>query len=356
MIRMPFRFLHLGTSLLLALAALEPVHAQQAATPRQLIENLDLEVRRLLHETKPARSPEQAEEAVAEAIAALVARSPGHLSLTDADERGHTPLMLAARGPYPRVVQALLADPSVKLRVNQPDAAGATAWMLASFAPALTLPACEPAALTRERYPLLPPYLRRMASLLQTQAAPVSEVVNLLQQAGADLDAEAAKRVWLAQCPNATPALREALAGGNLLRTLVSESTRAVRDFNETARKDVNLLPGKPPADMKFVQGDRDRHGQPLPALDIEKMTCDRMPKPEMKGTIPWSGSYVVRLFARTRAGVIEAVDFELQTRMRSQHEARIAAYFNSLILSALSGYECKGDRAFEQTFEFSIR
>jgi hypothetical protein len=356
MIRMPTRVLPLVAGLLLTLAALPPLQAQEAGTPRQAIEQLDLEVRRLLHKDKPARTPEQAEQAVADAITALAKTSPGHLSLTDADERGRTPLMLAARGPYPRVVQALLADPAVKLRINQPDADGITAWMHASFAPALTLPACEPGALTRQRYALLPPYLRRMAHLLQTRAEPLRLTLEQLQQAGADTDGEAAKQAWLERCPNATPALREALAGGELMRTLVQASTRALSEFNETARKDVNLLPDKPPAGMKFVRGDRDRHGQPLPALDIEKMTCELMPRPERPGPLHWSGRYVVRLFARTRAGVIEAVDLEPETRMRGKHDAGVAAYLDHLILSALAGYECKGDKAFEQTFEFSIR
>jgi hypothetical protein len=156
--------------LLALLAALhQPAQAQAARTPRQLIEDLDLEVRRIVASSKPDRTPEDAQRAVADEIAALVRSAPGHLSLTDIDERGRTPLMLAARGTYPLVVQALLADPAVKLRVNQPDADGANAWMLANFAPTVTLVACEPGTLTRERYVLLPPYLRRMAHLMKTK-------------------------------------------------------------------------------------------------------------------------------------------------------------------------------------------
>lgn len=352
---MPSRLLPLATALLLTLAALQPLHAQDTGTPRQLIEKLDLEVRRLLQDPKAARTPEQAEQAVADAIAALAARSPGHLSLTDADDRGRTPLMLAARGPYPRVVQALLADPAVRLRVNQPDADGATAWMLAGFAPALTLPACEPGMLTRQRYALLVPYLRRMAQLLKTQAEPLGQVIAQLQRAGADTDGEAAKRSWLARCPNATPALREALAAGELTPTLVQASTRALSDFSETARKDVKLLPDKPPAGMRFVHGDRDRHGQALPALDIERMNCERMPKPEVTTTMPWAGSYLVRVVARTRAGVVEAVDLEPQKRGSRFTDPEVIGYLNGLVLTALSGYECLGDKTFEQEFKFVI-
>jgi hypothetical protein len=341
--------------LLLALATLQPLHAQEARTPRQLIEALDLEVRQLL-QAKAERTPEKAEQAVAEAIAALASRSPGHLSLTDSDSRGRTPLMLAARGPYPLIVQALLADPTVKLSVNQKDADGASAWMLASFAPALTLLSCEPGLLTRERYVLLPPYLQHMAQLLTTGAAPVGLVVSQLQLAGADTDVETAKSLWLQQCPNATPALREALATGELLPTLVNEAVRSLREFNDTAQKDVKLLPASPPPGMKFVQGERGPNGRTLPTLDIEDMVCEHMQKPELQGMVPWSGSYIVRAIVRTRAGVVEAVDLEPMTSYRKLPMPRIVDYFNSVVLRALSGYRCKGDHAFSQEFQFNVR
>jgi hypothetical protein len=337
--------------LLALLAALhQPAQAQAARTPRQLIEDLDLEVRRIVASSKPDRTPEDAQRAVADEIAALVRSAPGHLSLTDIDERGRTPLMLAARGTYPLVVQALLADPAVKLRVNQPDADGANAWMLANFAPTVTLVACEPGTLTRERYVLLPPYLRRMAHLMKTKGAAIAEVINLLQQAGADADEEAAKRLWLVQCPNATPALREALADNRLMQTLVNEALARLREFNETALKDVKLLPDKPPKDMKFVRSDKGSDGRLLPSLAIEQFACPHMERPKV-AMLQWSGSVVIRAVVRTRAGFVEAVDFE--TISKYPPPAKIVDYFHAVILEALSGYECKGDRGFEQEFQF---
>lgn len=349
------RSFHGAAALLLGLltALHQPVQAQAARTPRQLIEDLDLEVRQILESNKPDRTPEDAERAVADEITALVRSAEGHLSLTDTDQRGRTPLMLAARGSYPLVVQALLADPSVRLRVNQPDADGVTAWMLASFAPSLTLVACQPGTLTRERYALLPPYLRRVLHLMKTKAAAVAEVIGLLQQAGAEADDEAAKRLWLAQCPNAAPALREALAGGKLTQTLVHEAISRQREFNETANKDVKLLPAKPPAGMKFIDADKGRGGTPLPSLDVQQLRCVHMSKPQV-GTLQWSGNVLIRAVARTRAGVIEAVDFE--TLSPRPPAPKFVDYFNSVILIALSGYQCKGDHTFEQEFQFDYR
>ncbi|PTT79785.1 hypothetical protein DBR42_20725 [Pelomonas sp. HMWF004] len=253
-------------------------------------------------------------------------------------------------------MQALLTDPAVKLSVNQADGDGATAWMLASFAPALTLPSCQPGTLTRQRYVLLPPYLLHMAQLLKTGADPVALVVRQLQLAGADTDAEAAKRLWLKQCPNATPALREALATGELLPTLVNEAVRSLRDFNETAQKDVNLLPTSPPPSMKFVHEGRGANGKPLPAIDIEDMACDHMEKPELKSSVSWSGTYVLRAVARSRAGVVEAVDLDPISSARRQPPPRIMDYLHGAVLKALSAYRCKGDHAFSQEFQFIIR
>lgn len=356
MMPMSHRLLRPVAGLLLALAALQPLHAAQGRTPRQLIESLDLDIRQLLRDAKAGRTPEQAEQAAADAITALAKSSPGHLSLTDGDSRGRTPLMLAARGPYPLVVQALLADPAVQLRVNQTDADGATAWMLASFAPALTLPACEPGTLTRQRYVLLRPYLLRMAQLLKTQAAPVGLAVSQLQQAGADADADAAKRLWLSQCPNAAPAVREALAAGDLLPTLVNESVRTLRDFNDMAQKDVELLPASPPPGMKFVHQERAPSGKPLTAIDIDDMLCEHMDKPEITGLVRWSGTYTVRAIARSRAGIVEVVDFEPMTHARLQPPPRVMDYFHGTILKAFAGYRCAGDKTFSQEFQIRIR
>ncbi|MDR7295267.1 hypothetical protein J2X16_000588 [Pelomonas aquatica] len=318
-----------------------------------MIEDLDLEVRKILESSKSDKTPEDAERAVADEIGALVRRSEGHLSLTDVDLRGRTPLMLAARGSYPLVVKALLADPSVKLRVNQPDADGVTAWMLANFAPTLTLVACQPGTLTRERYVLLPPYLRRMGHLLQTKAAAIGEVITLLRQSGAEADEDAAKRLWLAQCPNATPALREALAGGRLMQTLVNEALARQQEFNETATKDVKLLPEKPPDGMKFTREDKGRNGAPLPALDVQQLHCVHMEKPQI-GTLQWSGNVLIRAVVKTSAGVVETVDFE--TMSARPPAAKFMDYFRAVILRALAGYQCKGDHTFEQEFEFDYR
>lgn len=333
---------------------LQLAHAQPAKSPRRLIEGLGLEVRAILADPKPGRTPEDAERAVAEQIAALARSAPGHLSLTDADLRGNTPLMLAASDAYPLVVQALLEDPGVRLQINVTDKAGHTAWMLARFAPSMTLVACQPGMLTRDRSLLLPPYLRRMSHLLKTRAAAVDAIVKALETAGADVRSdEELRRAWLAHCPNARPELREALATRELTSALVNEAITQQLAFNQAGRDRPKSLPAQPPEGMRFVT--RGNEGPRVPAfaelLELHEIRCPKLPKPTVP-QVNWTGTVQFKVVAAARAGVVEMADFEL---LSSKVQPRVVELLRMHILSALSRYECEGDHVFEQTFQYRI-
>lgn len=337
--------------LLLGAAAAQ---AQELRTPRQMIEHLGVQIRQNLEDAKATQTPEDLERAVAGQITALIDSAPGHLSLTATDRSGRTPLMLAAGNGYPQVARALLADASVKLRINEPDEDGATAWMLASFALPLTLVACEPGTLTLERYPLLPPYQRRMAHLLKDKGAAIFAIPGMLEEAGASADAEAAKRVWLTRCPNAAPELREALANGGLRQTLVKDAITRQREFNKLAQEAPKNIPVRPPRDMVFVRDGQDPSLDRLtPVLRLSQMTCARMDKPELPTMgVRWSGRILLKAVARTRAGVVEAADLKV---LSENKPLAVADYFSVLILRALATYQCEGDGVFEQEFQFNI-
>jgi hypothetical protein len=323
--------------------------------PRHIVERLGVEIRQILAAATPDRTPEDAERAAAAQITALIRREPGHLSLTEPDARGQTALMLAANGGYPLVVDALLADPGVKLAVNAVDKRGQTAWMIANFAPALTLAACQPGALTRERYILLPPYLLRMAHLLKTQAAGLGAIVQSLEAAGAEPQPEAAKRAWLARCPNASPELRAALEQGPLMQTLVAHAIARQSEFNKTAQESVRSLPMRPPKDMRFISGERE-HGARLAGapLGIHQMVCSRMRKPEIP-RISWAGEILLHATVSTNAGIVEVADIDVISVKGDKPEAA-GEFFRGLVLQALAGYECEGNVVFEQQFHFSVK
>ncbi|MDR7332194.1 hypothetical protein [Roseateles asaccharophilus] len=336
---------------LLALAsALQTTQAEPDRTPRQLIDRLGVEVRQVLEKPDAGRTPEDVERAVADRIAALVAGTPGHVSLTEADDRGRTPLMQAAGDGYALVVEALLTDLSVKQAINASDAAGETAWMKASFAPALTLVACQPGTLTRERYALLHPYLHRMNHLLKTKGVAIGATIRLLEAAGAEAAVESGKRAWLARCPNTSSELRQALAEGPLMRTLVNYAIARQAEFNKAASADVNSIPAKPPKAMKFIHEGtaRRRVTNQKGSARADAVHC-AMPVPRIP-SVNWSGEMTINLIAATRAGVVEAADFEGSV---STGEAFAAHAFRAAILQALRDYRCEGEHVFAQTFMF---
>jgi len=333
----------LPAALLLLLSALAGANAEPARTPRQLIDSLGVEIRQILEAPKPGRTPHDAERAVAEQIAALASRSPGDDTLYATDAQGRTPLMLAVSGAYPRVVNALLADPIVKALVNVRNNAGETAWMVANFAPALTLAACQPGALTLERYPLLLPYLRRMSVLMRAEPSPAAAIVSALERAGAQVDPSAARQAWLTRCPNTEPELRAVLDKGPLLATLVDHAVGRQASFSKASREGQAGIAQKPPQQMRFVAA-----GPREPAL-----VCARKPALALPGALAWSGELLFKVDAATRAGVVEAADLTLLSG--GEPDPRVVDYFRSVILQALAAYRCEGEHVFEQEFRFRI-
>lgn len=342
----------------LTLALLLTAHGALAAperTPRQLIDHLGLEIRQILEDPKSTRTPDDAERAVAEQITALIASDEGHLSLTERAERGGTPLMVAASHGYVQVVRALMAAPGVKLTVDVAYAAGETAWTQASFASPITLAACQPGNLTRERYALMVPYVRRMLYLMKTQASAFTETLAALEAAGAQPRNDEARQAWLAKCPNATPELREALAGRQLMPALINAAVAEQIAFAKASRDTLGRLEARPPKEMRFVQPpSRERAAPPSPLLQVHQLSCPRMPKPEMPRNIFWTGQVLFKATISTRAGVVEVADFDVLS-IKGDKKTEAADFFRHMVLQALAGYQCVGDFTFEQTFEIKV-
>lgn len=330
----------------LAIIHAASAHAQDTQDPRQLIEHLGVEIRQLLEDTKATRTAEDAEKAVAVQIAKRIAQSPGDPRLTQADERGRTPLMLAVSGGYPWVVTALLTEPTVKQQINAANAAGETAWMLAQFAPTMTLVACQPGTLTRERAQLLPPYLRRMALQMKDQFGRLVAITQALEGAGATGSEASLKQAWLARCPNTAADLREQLGSEPLMPLVISDAIARQMAFNKAFTENPSSLPGEPPADMKFLT-DQDV-GRPGKPLRLQLKLCSRMPKPDMRGMPNWSGKIVLKAKVFSRAGVVETADFEV---IEGARDKAAVDYFRSVVLRSLAGYYCDGDTLFEQEF-----
>ncbi|MFG6490388.1 hypothetical protein ACG04R_27215 [Roseateles sp. BYS78W] len=334
-------------ALFLLTLALASAHAAAAPTPHELIAQLGLQVRRALSSTRPAeRAVADAERAVAGEIAALIHATPGDAALTEADDQGRTPLMQAVGGGYLPVVQALLTDASVRAAINMTDASGETAWMKAQFAPGMTLVACQPGTLTLDRYPLLVPYLRRMVSLMSNRKSVTVGIAQALEEAGASRDVDAARRAWLARCPNTDPDLRNALARGDLMTVLVNDALDRQMRFNKARAAGLASIPQRPPAQMKFINPvDR-------PA-SLTALRCASLPRPTLPGALNWSGTLRLHVVAATRAGIVEAADITVASDDAPQ--PFIVDHFRGALIRALSNYQCEGDHVFEQEFQFKV-
>ncbi|MGM9480759.1 ankyrin repeat domain-containing protein [Roseateles sp. NT4] len=332
------------TSLLLTLplAQADP----PARTAHQLIDKLGITLRQANADARQGRQAD-AERAVAEQIGALMAHPESRAALVDTDEQGRTPLMLAVSGGYLPVVKALLADADVRAAINRPDANGETAWMVANFAPAMTLMACQPGALTLERYPLLRPYLQRMTGLMEAKPSVVAAIVQVLEAAGAEPTPEAARKAWVARCPNATPELQQVIARSPLLPSLVDGSLARLMAFNKAYREGDVGIAQKPPEGMRFI-------AMPTPAvLDVKRVNCARMTPPALRGALDWSGSLLFRARIATRAGIVEGVDFTVMSP--ADPDPRVVDFFRGALIRALAGYQCEGDHVFEQDFNFKV-
>lgn len=321
--------------------------AKVPATPMQLIDRLGVQIRQALEDRRTGLTPDGAEAAVAAQITALARRSVGDDALVATDAQGRTPLMLAVGGGHAAVVEALLADPVVRLRIDARNAAGETAWMIASTAPSMTLMACQPGLLTLERHALLTPYLRRMSQLIAHKKSPIARIQQALEDAGAERTPDAARQAWLARCPNAAPELRQTLAGGDLLSPLVNDALQRQMAFNQAYRSGLVTLPQRPPPDMRFVTA-------PGRVLAVGDMTCPRMAPPTLPGSLDWTGS--LRLLARiaTRGGIVEAVD--LTVHADAGTPAIVIDHFRSLLIRTLAAYQCEGEHVFEQEFVFRVQ
>lgn len=332
--------------------------------PRQLIAQLGLDTR--ADADKQWTRQRAAEASTAARLRDFIAAQPGHPALTEADATGRTPLMEAAANGYADVVDALLADASVRARIDERDAFGASAWMLSQFSRPVTLISCHPQMYARERLPLLRPHAARIAYFLRGSTTSFELIAARLLKAGAHADLAGARAAWAAVCPGSDAALRDRLqASDNLPLTLWTDSVDRTEQFKRdmdatpphppTAALPRPVLPmlGKPDAwEQRWPRVHQTRPDQPLPPPDAPVILCTRMARPVVP-QVNWSGHVVFRVVAEIQAGVPVVVDIRRTTPEIYRHAEGLLQYS---LLGALAGYECAGDHVFEQEFQFKIK
>jgi len=144
----------------------------------------------------------------------------------------------------------------------------------------------------------------------------------------------------------------EAVAKGELPATLVNEAVSRQTAFNKAYREGLSTIPQKPPEGMRFIQPGSGPASRPAPS-SASGVRCSREPAPVLRGAINWSGDVLFKARVATRAGVVEAVDFDVTSPASASPS--VVDYFRGAILSALAAYECGGDGVFEREFRFKV-
>ncbi len=292
--------------------------------------------------------PQHAAEAdVARKISELVATRPGAPELTARNPQGRTPLLRAALWGYASVVDALLADASVRAAIDTADFGGLTAWMAGQYAQPLTLASCHPQILITEAVGLWGPNLRRIAYFSTQSPTPFERIRTALARAGAKPDIEGAKRIWLNACPGHAPALEPAMAASeDIMATLLADTNPRLQTFFTELRGTPSRSKKLPPQPVLAIGPKQD---SPVP----DDFRCAAMPKPENESMMDdISSRIVLRVEAEVQDGVPVAARItylDNDVTMPASQAMRIRAS----VYTALGGYRCLGDHIFRQEFEF---
>lgn len=154
-------------------------------------------------------------------IALIASQSPHEL--TAQDEKGRTPLAIAAMRGYAPFVSKLLTYGAVRDDIESVGQDGLSAYDLALLANRQTLQACHPNA--NNPFILVPFWVTQP---YYENRAPYHQITQVLRQAGANAEQQTAKKSWLSRCRHAHPEDRATIeASTHLLTSLLSVQARA---------------------------------------------------------------------------------------------------------------------------------
>jgi hypothetical protein len=294
-------------------------------------------------------SQRDAEMRVAQRIVALIQMSPGDATLTEARwQWGRTPLMHAALNGYADVVEALLADTSVRSSINAKDRSGATAWALVQLARPLTLGLCHPQMLTGSRAPLLRPYVARTSYFTQQAQSPFDRIRRALEAAGAIADIYAAKTAWRTLCPGQDAAMTARLNNStDVLATVLHDNPAHIAKARQALDEQPRVQESPEPTLATPKKGT-----ERLAPTNDKGMVCQRMPKLSAPGAVGWIGRAAVNLVAEVQAGRVVVAKL---TTTPANIPLRAETLLRYRVLQTLNGYRCDGDHIFEQQFAFEI-
>jgi hypothetical protein len=224
----------LGLILIGGLSGEVQASAKPLKTPHQIIGQLRLRITAIGKTTASAKDFDVATDAALDDLKLFIRASDDLEALTRKDDWGKTPLNHAAYMGFSKIVTELLAQPSVKISLNEPDDVGVTPWTYAVFAVNQSAFACNPKLFNSpfswsSLYASHPYY---------TQRSPYEEVRKILEQAGAETDMAKAKTQWQAICVNQTADVKRAVAeAADIQMVVIEKGDKALQRFLDTLQR-----------------------------------------------------------------------------------------------------------------------
>jgi len=176
-------------------------------------------------ETAP--SPENFENAINVArqkIRDLMATADLSL-LTEKNQAGTTPLMLASYYGFAGIVEELLSHRQVQEQVNELDSKGGSAWVYANLALREAPWVCNP-SMINDPFRMIPIAVQQPYYQSGTEP-PYIKVRKMLEDAGSKHDMEEAKRQWASICKNQGAETQARAASSQDLLVFVREEGQA---------------------------------------------------------------------------------------------------------------------------------
>lgn len=208
--------------------AFEAPAVEDLKTPHEIIAQLRSHIVAIGKSTAKQDDFDTATRAAVDDLNTFIASNRMPEALTTKDSWGKTPLNAAAYMGYSEIVAILLAQPSVKIALNEPDDIGMTPWGYAVFAPRQSAFACNPQIFTS---PFSWSSLH-MSHPYYAHRNPYAAVKKQLEEAGATIDVETARQQWHDICKNQTSQTRLAVkASNNIQGTVIDEGERTLQTF-----------------------------------------------------------------------------------------------------------------------------
>jgi len=214
--------------LVLSLSTIHATAADVQISPHLIIGQLNQRIVAIGQSTAKQDDFDIATTTALEDLRTFINSGANPQALTIKDKWGKTPLNMATYMGYDMIVAELLAQPSVKISINEPDDQGITPWTYSVFAARQSAFACNPKL-------FVSPFSWSPLHLSQpyyTARNPYVKVRALLEEAGAVSDMAQAKQQWNTICKFQSNAMKNAVtASDDLQHTAIAEGAKALDTF-----------------------------------------------------------------------------------------------------------------------------